>query len=383
MEKTKKKSKWMNLAWFPYFLILFEMLYMATPFAVYFYSVYQFPLKFLNENALTAGLIQTVFPHFVETNSQIIHWTVDSGWILMVIGLCAFSVGFFQIYYAKFRKKGAVTGGIYSLIRHPQYAAWILFGLGMALIWSRLIVWIMYVSMIFIYYFLARAEEKECMEKFPETYPAYFKKTGRFHPFFRSGSGFRIPFPKSPAFYTASVFMIYVISITLTILSARVLREYSIPCMSTAAGEGYMAVSLNYIPPEITQKTVDILLADQRVKARMDSLFTGGDAKIMYVMPQTWKVSELGMTTGFNEGDDPAARTVSHGNPEDVNPLKKRVLVSKAYLTEESDSSDILKNLKQQKPKLYVDIDLETGTVTSISLPPEEGIYSDIPVPVF
>lgn len=373
----------MNLAWFPYFLILFEMLYMATPFAVYFYSVYQFPLKFLNENALTAGLIQTVFPHFVETNSQIIHWTVDAGWILMVIGLGAFLVGFFQIYYAKFRKKGAVTGGIYSFIRHPQYAAWILFGLGMALIWSRLIVWIMYVSMIFIYYFLARAEEKECMEKFPETYPAYFKKTGRFLPFFRSGSGFRIPFPESPAFYAASVFMIYVISITLTILSARVLREYSISCMSTAAGEGYMAVSLNYIPSEITQKTVDILLADQRVKARMDSLFTGGDAKIMYVMPQTWKVSELGMTTGFNEGDDPSARTVSHGNPEDVSPMKKRVLVSKAYLTEESEPGDILKNLKQQKPVMYVDIDLETGTVMSISFPPEEGIYSDIPVPVF
>ncbi len=168
MKQSGRKSKLLSLAWVPYIIILFEMLYMATPFAAFFYFVYQFPLKFLNENPVTAWLIQTILPHFVETDSHIITLLTSAGWIMMTIGSVVFIIGFVQIYYTKFTKKGAVTAGIYNFTRHPQYAAWILFGFGMSLVWSRLIVWIMFVTMLFIYYFLARAEERECSEKYPQ-----------------------------------------------------------------------------------------------------------------------------------------------------------------------------------------------------------------------
>jgi protein-S-isoprenylcysteine O-methyltransferase Ste14 len=383
MFKSNKKSKFLNLAWVPYIFILFEMLYMATPFAAFFYGVYEIPLNFLNENPITAWLIQTILPHFVETNSNILHLLINAGWILMALGSIAFIVGFVQIYYSKFTKKEAVTGGIYSLIRHPQYAAWILFGLGMSLVWSRLIVWIMFVSMTFIYYLLARAEERECMEKYPETYPLYYKKTGMFFPKIFNFGKINFPFPKNKLLYGATVFLIYASVVSITIFSAISLRNYTISKMSTYYGNDYWAVSVTYISPQITKMTIDIMLKDSKVQNEISKLFIDGDKKIFYVMPQSWILPELGMVGELADHNNPGRRPASHGNPEDTEPMKKRVLISKPKLIRETEPSEILYYLKQQVPQLYVDIDLEKGEVISISKPPFKGIYSDIPVPVF
>ncbi len=379
MNKSEK-SKLIKLAWVPYIIILFEMLYMATPFAVFFYSVYQFPLKYLNENQVTAWLIQTILPHFIETNSNFLHLLINAGWIMMTLGFIVFSIGFIQIFYTKFTKKGAVTGGIYKVIRHPQYAAWILFGFGMSLVWSRLIVWIMFVSMLFIYYLLARAEERECIEKFPDTYPQYLNKTGMFFPKLFGFNRINIPFPKNKFLYGATIILIYVCVVSLTIFSAITLRNFTISKMSTAYGHDYMAVSVSYISPGITRKTIDIMISDSTIQEQLEKTFNAGDVKIFYVMPLSWIISELGMTTDLNRNYD---MTVSHGNSEDTTPMKKRVLVSLAKLIQETEPSGIMKYLKQQIPKFYVDVDLETRKVIGISTPPQEGIYSDIPVPIF
>lgn len=383
MNQSGRKSKLLNLAWVPYIIILFEMLYMATPFAAFFYSVYQFPLKFLNENPVTAWLIQTILPHFVETNSDFLILLTDAGWILMAVGSIVFIIGFAQIYYTKFTKKGAVTGGIYNLIRHPQYAAWILFGFGMSLVWSRLIVWIMFVTMIFIYYFLARAEERECSEKYPETYPLYFKKTGMFFPKIFNFGNISFPFPRNILLHAMTIVLIYACVVGITVFLAFSLRSYTISKMSTAYGNDYMAVSVSYISPEITRKTIDIMLGDSTVQEQMSKIFKEGDAKIFYVMPLSWILPELGMATELIEHNNPRASSASHGNPADTATFKKRVCVSLAKLIQETEPSGILNYMKQQIPKLYIDIDIEKGKVTGISATPQKGIYSDIPVPVF
>lgn len=383
MLTTRKKSKLLNLAWLPYIIILFEMLYMATPFAAFFYSVYQFPLKFLNDNPVTAWLIQTILPHFIETNSKFIHLLVNAGWLMMAIGAIVFIIGFVQIYYTKFMKKAAVTGGVYKLIRHPQYAAWILFGLGMSLVWSRLIVWIMFVSMIFIYYLLARAEERECLEKYPDTYPKYFNKTGMFFPKLFKYNKQDIKFHRNGFLNGATMLFIYICVVCITTFSAIVLRNYTISAMSTTHGKDYMAVSVSYISPDITKKTIAIMLEDSAVQKELAKTFKNDDAKIFYIMPQSWVFPELGMATGQIEHNNPQTRASSHGNPVDTEPMKKRVLVSLAKLINKTEPSGILNYMKQQIPKLYIDVDLEKGRVIGISAPPQKGIYSDIPVPVF
>lgn len=70
--------------------------------------------------------------------------------------------------------------------------------------------------MIFIYYYLARAEERECMEKYPETYPPYFNKTGMFFPKIFSFGKIKIAYPKNKLKYAATIFLLYVCLVSIT-----------------------------------------------------------------------------------------------------------------------------------------------------------------------
>ena len=112
-ENTGKKTAAIFMSWFVYVLIFFEMIYMATPFAIFFYSVYGAPLKWLNASPHTAWLIQPILPHFSQTGNPFINTIFLLSWPLMIIGLIVFLIGFIQIYWAKFSKKGGVSGGIY------------------------------------------------------------------------------------------------------------------------------------------------------------------------------------------------------------------------------------------------------------------------------
>ena len=82
---TKKASK--SAAWIAYIVIIFEMIYMSTPFAVFFYSVYAMPLGYLNRSSSTSWLVQNVFPHFTQTDSLLISTLMYISWPLMGIGL--------------------------------------------------------------------------------------------------------------------------------------------------------------------------------------------------------------------------------------------------------------------------------------------------------
>lgn len=118
-EKTAKRTFW-GVAIF-YVLIAFEFFYMASPFAVYFYSVYRPALDFFNQSPGLAWLISFFLPHAVtETSSTILNLHNVIGGVLAVFGFLAFCIGACQVYYHKLAKKGVVTGGIYNFIRHPQ-----------------------------------------------------------------------------------------------------------------------------------------------------------------------------------------------------------------------------------------------------------------------
>ena len=92
-----------SAAWFVYIVIFFEMIYMATPFAVFFYSVYGMPLKALNESGASAWLVHNILPHFTQTGSLLINTLLYISLPLMGIGLVMFIIAFVQIYWAKFR----------------------------------------------------------------------------------------------------------------------------------------------------------------------------------------------------------------------------------------------------------------------------------------
>jgi protein-S-isoprenylcysteine O-methyltransferase Ste14 len=148
------------------FLIL-EPLWMLLPFAGFLYgSVMQ--IETLARSPATAWLTHFVFP------------VLTAGWLgplLAALGLALFLVGAAQIYWAKIRRSGLVTKGPYRLVRHPQYVALVLFGFGILLTWGRAITFLAFFTMLFLYYHLARSEERSCLRLFGQEYERYRERT--------------------------------------------------------------------------------------------------------------------------------------------------------------------------------------------------------------
>jgi hypothetical protein len=53
-------------AWLAYTVIVFEILYMISPFALYYYSLYAPPLRWLQSHEATAFLTLSILPHFTH-----------------------------------------------------------------------------------------------------------------------------------------------------------------------------------------------------------------------------------------------------------------------------------------------------------------------------
>ncbi len=147
--------------------VILEPIWMLLPFAGFLYGSL-LRIQTLNRNPQTAWLTHFVFP------------VLTLGWLgpaLVVLGFGLFLVGAGQIYWAKIRRSGLVTGGLYRFVRHPQYIALTLFGVGILLTWGRAIMFLTFFVMMFLYYYLARSEERRCLRLFGRAYERYRART--------------------------------------------------------------------------------------------------------------------------------------------------------------------------------------------------------------
>jgi protein-S-isoprenylcysteine O-methyltransferase Ste14 len=165
-----------------YLLIALEIIIMTTPFAAYFYAVYGPVLNFLYDYKITAWLTGFFLPHAVVSRSEPLNFLNRFGRTLFSLGLILFLIGALQVYTAKFRRKRMITRVMYRWIRHPQYVFLGIAGLGLLLFWPRFIILILYISMSFVYYLLARYEEQRMVEEHGDEYREYMRRTAMFLP---------------------------------------------------------------------------------------------------------------------------------------------------------------------------------------------------------
>jgi protein-S-isoprenylcysteine O-methyltransferase Ste14 len=85
---------------------------------------------------------------FHGNNQSCIERFAVIGMLLIVSGLTMFFAGAIPVYWSKFRSGRAVTGGLYSFIRHPQYVGLAITGAGAAPVWPRFLVLVTLVLMI-------------------------------------------------------------------------------------------------------------------------------------------------------------------------------------------------------------------------------------------
>jgi protein-S-isoprenylcysteine O-methyltransferase Ste14 len=141
--------------WIFYVATVFEILFMISPFALYYYAAYGPSLNVLHRSRWTSWLTDFLLPHFSYTSSPLLNALPALGGPLITVGAVLFAVGFVLVYGAKVRGRGLVTGGLYRVARHPQYLGLAIIGLGAFLLRPRVLVLVAYVTMLFLYQRLA------------------------------------------------------------------------------------------------------------------------------------------------------------------------------------------------------------------------------------
>jgi hypothetical protein len=95
-----------------YFVIALEVLVMISPFAAFFYAVFNPFLLLLAASPATRWLADFFLPHMVLPPGPLLKAIRVTGSVLFLAGGLAFLVCAGQVYFAKLARRGAVAGGL-------------------------------------------------------------------------------------------------------------------------------------------------------------------------------------------------------------------------------------------------------------------------------
>jgi protein-S-isoprenylcysteine O-methyltransferase Ste14 len=385
-----------------YLLIGLEIVIMISPFAAYFYAGYGPLLNALDAFPATAWLTGFFLPHAVISKSSMLNFLNSFGRTLFSLGILAFLIGAFQIYSAKFHRKGPVTGILYRYIRHPQYLFLAIAGLGLLLFWPRFFILILYVSMLFVYYLLARHEEQRMLAKHGESYRVYLEHTAMFLPGEPGGKIFHVLFGWSRSKGLA-MGLAYVILLVMFTAGAFGLRSYSISKISiiNIPEKQLMAVSVIPQSDESMRRVIDIAYEDSGVSAAIKNFQRQGHKGFMlHIMPRQYMMQAL-----FAQPDMSGRRLRSkpsfgaiigfifpmfsgRGHKDMIGLMRDgpmRLIFSQlTWPNGEFASSDqALDFTVKHLPLLRVDMDTANGKVLNIEHTAPRNYWGQMPMPVF
>ncbi len=288
-----------------YCLIGAEIIIMISPFALYFYSVYGPILTLLASSPMTNWLTEFFLPHLVFPDNLLLN-AISYLQVCLVLGLALFFSAAIPLYYGRFTGKGVVRFGFYARIRHPQYLFLAISGFGLLLYWPRFIILILYITMLYVYYLLARIEEARMQHEQPLVYETYMQSTSMFLPGEPGGRMFRLFFrwirPRWLGLLTSYVCAL-AISILLT-LSVRNFAGSTIP-IALEDQTGVMLVSVFPRPVAEMHEVYKVALDNAAVR---QALAAKKGANLVYIMPGDFFLMALVTDQNRLFSDDMIAR---------------------------------------------------------------------------
>ena len=272
-----------------FFIMAFEIMIMISPFAFFFYSVFNPIFHFLGSFTATRWLTAFFLPHMILPPTFFLKAVRVFGSVCFVAGSLTFFVCALQIYVGKVFKWGVASKGLYRVIRHPQYTALGVWGIGMSILWPRFIVLASLSVMFILYYFLARDEERRMIGQFGPSYKDYMERTGMFVPGFLEKHFSFIP--KNPWRYAAIP-----VSIIVVILGAGfLLRSITLGSLPL---ESRGNLTLVPILPEDQALSAAMLTGILRENAGADAGLSADKDYLGYVMPVDYIMQGMIADTG-------------------------------------------------------------------------------------
>lgn len=365
--------QWIRPAvWGFYVVVVLEFLFMISPFALHFYSAYGPTLNLLHRSPVTAWLTGFFLPHFAQTSSPFLERLKPIGFLLAGAGLLLFLVGAVQVYGAKLLRRGAVTGGLYRIVRHPQYLALTLLGFGVILIWPRFLVLLSFLAMLFLYYALARWEERQCEARFGDAYRAYQQRTGMIFPRIARGKARSTgPLP----FSWPRTAVVFAVVAAVALAGAFALRAWALSHVATVFTDDVAMLS----PARLEPAEIELAYRTARSDPGVDEKLRAEPKLLAYVVPADWFLPDLPLHTeaeirrvgGGHRTPEPRSRTY-------------RVLFTRPRLHgEDAAGRAIVTRAFGHEPIAIVRVDLDSGSVLGRDEIPDHVIWGDIPTPLF
>jgi protein-S-isoprenylcysteine O-methyltransferase Ste14 len=360
------------VAWAFYVVLVFEILFMISPAALFFYAVYGPVLGFLNGAPETAWLTQFFLPHIAATGNPVLDHTHVAGGLLIVLGLIVFLAGALPLYWSKIRRRGAVTGGIYRLVRHPQYVGLAVMGLGTLLLWPRFLVLLAFVTMLFLYRLLAGWEEAQCLARFGDSYRAYRQRTGMFLPRLAS---VRLPrlLPAGGVSRVVGSLVLFAVVMVAAVAAGFGVREYAVSGLLAIWHPETAIVALAPMSRDEITAAYEVAAAAPGVRSRLD---TAG-SRLVYVIAEEWFVPDLPV-------DPPTATNRAPHGSRDFDRSRLKVLFARPRShTAEAMGAAIVTSAYGLDPLAVAHLNMATGSVTAVDDPPDHVRWGDIPTPLF
>jgi protein-S-isoprenylcysteine O-methyltransferase Ste14 len=275
-----------------YFIIALEVLIMISPFAAFFYAAFNPVLLFLAQGPATRWLAAFFLPHMVLPPGLLLKAVRVAGSVFFVGGTVVFLACAGQVYFHQLLRRGPALGGLYRWIRHPQYLALALTGLGLAILWPRFLTIVLWTVMVGLYYLLAKDEERRMVNQFGHQYREYMTHTGMFLPRGMEQAVDRLPIAESPVLRPLVGFALLAV---VAVGGAFALRAYTVARLPLWSKGRVTAMTILPTDAIMLEHRMGDVLELPQVKSRLDE---SPGPILVYLLPQQYVMQGMIADTG-------------------------------------------------------------------------------------
>lgn len=380
------------------FIVALEFVIMISPFAFVFYAALNPFLLALNHSILTRWLTAFFLPHMIVPPNEPLKILRILGSWLFLGGMAVFLVCAAQIYLGRLFRKGPAVKGLYTVIRHPQYVALAFAAWGLAVMWPRFLTLTLFAVMLFLYYLLARDEERRMLNRFGDSYRAYMERTGMFLPRFVRRGRSRQPLTVGKA---AGVLLVLLV---VCVGSGFLLRAYTVRHLPVTQVTGVDVITITDDDLVAANQLLPAVLEDAGVATKLQAAHgRAGHRPLAYFIPVDYVMQGMIADTGEQWKLFQHHKTIrmiveyilhpfahltgghAHhmaGQPHDMTMHNSPMMQRRVIFLDIAGAEDFGINV-QRTPLFFVDVHLHTAEILRVQDLPGGSGWGSVPTPMF